>query len=730
MKAPFTLRLIGLLLVGCPLFLNAQNNLPVAVNDTADIWPGIPITLNLLANDTIPEGMEVRVITSSSSVPELNATINPDKTVTFQLDRWGYQGEHWKVYCLQDINNLVVFASARVIFKVHDHSFAYIGVNNVSARINSSGLQFNNDSAQFEVPKGSNKTTLFSNALWIGGIDANQALHLAGEQYRQGPSGGHAWSKQDFWSGPVSDSTGYNIIQDTLWNRVWKISREEIDYHREHFWQQGYSVPKDLLEWPAHGDTTLGQTYRLAPFSDRNANGIYEPYDGDYPEIRGDQALFFIFNDDHGFHSETNGEKMTVEVHGMAYAFDCPSDTAFKNTVFLYYKLFNRSANIYNNVYLGVFADPDIGYLQDDYIGCDVERGMYYGYNGKAVDGNGQSNAYGENPPAQGVLILAGPKMDADGYDNPSFRGASLLGPSFRGNCDMVEMMGDTINMRYGPGEIYEAPFLVRPEAINGISFGDGITDNERLGMNRFMVCQPGLPGYGYLYPRYAQEFYDIMQGFLVGHVRMNYGGNGYPPYGTYGPECNYIFPGLSDTCNLGTAGLEPDGPKEWTERTAGNYPGDKRGVASIGPFTFYPGDVQELDIAFPWARGDNSSDSTGSLKKLRMVADTLRHRFHENRIPGGGLFYAIDYPSGQSISKVKVYPNPAKDHVCYELPTGSASEISLTLITIGGKTVYATSLKDHRLGRINLSGILPGFYLLKIQSGKSAWVNKVVIQK
>ena len=40
----------------------AQRNVPVAVNDTVNITPYIPVTVNLLANDTIPAGDSVGII--------------------------------------------------------------------------------------------------------------------------------------------------------------------------------------------------------------------------------------------------------------------------------------------------------------------------------------------------------------------------------------------------------------------------------------------------------------------------------------------------------------------------------------------------------------------------------------------------------------------------------------------------------------------------------------------
>jgi hypothetical protein len=533
----------------------------------------------------------------------------------------------------------------------------------------------------------------------------------------------------------VSDSSGYNSIQDTIWNRVWKLNKTEIDYHRAHFWEAGYVAPENILTWPAHGDITLGQAANLAPFSDRNGNGKYEPYDGDYPEIRGDQTLFFIYNDDHGYHSESTGEKLRMEIHAMAYAFNRPGDTAFKNTTFLHCKFYNRSNYTYTDSWIGVYTDIDLGYPNDDYLGCDPERGMYYGYNGMPVDGKGQSNAYGENPPVQAVVILGGPLLNPDGYDNPSFRGSTMNGPSFKGSCNIVGQNGTLQNMKYGPGEIYEASFLVRSEAINGLHFGDGIPDNERLGMRRFIYhnnANAGVPSFGLPYPLYASEYYDVMNGIMKDGSKMIYGGNGHFSAGGYGPECDYMFPGLTDTCNWGMAGELPNGPKKWTEKTAMNTPQDRRGTSSTGPFTFHPGTTQELDLAFAWARCYNSPDSACMMQKINSVVDTIRRSFSRNSLPGGGLIYGFNNPPDSRSSIITIYPNPADQQVNirYRLNADGAFSAEIRdlngflLKQIGplspGSGIYETTMTT--------ANIPSGIYLLKINCGVETIVRKLVV--
>ena len=40
--------------------------------------------------------------------------------------------------------------------------------------------------AQYEIPKGSNKNSMFAGALWIGGVDDGGNLKVAAMTYRQG----------------------------------------------------------------------------------------------------------------------------------------------------------------------------------------------------------------------------------------------------------------------------------------------------------------------------------------------------------------------------------------------------------------------------------------------------------------------------------------------------------------------------------------------------------------
>ena len=274
----------------------------------------------------------------------------------------------------------------------------FLDTNDISASINSNGILFKNGSLPgFEVPKGSGKHTIYMNNIWIAGLDGSSQLHTTAQTYLQsfGP---------DFFYGPIA--TDYNEANYLAkYNSVWKVNKSTIDYHITHYNSGGYVVPASIANWPGSGNVANGEASHLAPYYDANSNNIYDPANGDYPIIRGDQAVFFMINDDKTAHGN-GGLKFGIEVHGMAYSFANPNDSALKQTVFVNYEIFNRSVVNYHNVYMGSWSDMDLGNANDDYVGCDSLLNLLYTYNGYGNDGSGLPGQYGTNPPAQGAVWL------------------------------------------------------------------------------------------------------------------------------------------------------------------------------------------------------------------------------------------------------------------------------------------------------------------------------------
>ena len=548
--------------------------------------------------------------------------------------------------------------------------FRFLDINNVRCRINTGGDMWwdlpGGIGAQYFIPKSGTATSMFSGSLWIGGLDINNQLKLAAIRYRQ--------VGNDYWPGPLTTDGTAAIDQATCseYDKHYPITRLEVDaflawYSSENRTEEfpGYSVPKSITDWPAHGDVSKLQSYYMAPFRDVDGDGEYMPENGDYPYydlenelcpinfagdpnyipartmeedlteykvplvgsilvdqvIKGDQTLWWIFNDKGNAHTETQGSPIGMEVRAQAFGF--ATNDEINNMTFYSYEVINRSTFELTQTYFCPWVDTDLGYAWDDYVGCDVLRGLGYCYNGVANDGNGEPESYGSQPPAIGVDFFQGPYIDPDEYDNPKFTG----------NCNLIGQ---------GPN------FAVDQMAINGVNFGNGIVDDERYGMRRFVYHNNTDPNPAKTDPGIAPDYYNFLRGIWKDNSNMFYGGTAHSSDpSAVGPICEFMFPSDSDPCNWGTNFQPPNGGYNqnglyWTEEEAGNEPGDRRFMQSAGPFTLKPGAVNYITVGIPWARA-SAGGPWASVSLLRTVDDKCQALFDN-------CFKVIDGPSAPDL--------------------------------------------------------------------------------
>ncbi len=303
-------------------------------------------------------------------------------------------------------------------------AYENISIGNINARINANGMVFlkkYNDPGDtmtsiqynaFEWPKGSNKHTNFAGAIWMGAYETNGTLRLSQQTYNQGI--------EDFNFGPIRDTTitTYNTTYDQKYNKVWKITQTEINYHKSHVGQLLYVPSPNILNWPGNGNVTKGESGQLAPYFDVNNDQIYNAFDGDYPLIKGDEALFLIYND------QKSENPLNVEVKAMFYAYNSPTDTALYNTIFSSYSVTNTNNFALNDFKFGVWEDFELGYSFDDYIACSSLNNYFYAYNGDADDEG--ASGYGSNAPLSSIVFLnqnmthfTTYKNDFTNYGNP-----------------------------------------------------------------------------------------------------------------------------------------------------------------------------------------------------------------------------------------------------------------------------------------------------------------------
>jgi hypothetical protein len=493
---------------------------------------------------------------------------------------------------------------------------SFLELNNVRAMVHTAGNLWQipgQNFSQYEVPKNSGIMALFTAALWLGGTDVNNQLKLAALRYRNG---------QDYWTGPLSQVLAETSYEECdKYDRHFISSKDEIREFNAWFeagladQQNGtntqaalfpnYQVPEIIKTWPAHGNVSLGQDYYLAPFYDFNDDGHYDWRDGDYPwydikqdkqcnvdrdvSLYGDKNFWWVMNDKGNIHTETGADPIGMEIRAQAFAF--ASNDEVNNMTFYNYVLINRGTQTLYNTYFGFFTDGALGDPYDDYVGCDVMRGLGYYYNGDNFDGdNSGYKGYGYSPPAVGVDFFEGPYQDDDGIDNA-----------------------------YGIG---------LNEALNGIGYGDGIIDNERFGMRRFLYYSNTTNGANISQtdPIASSDYYNYLRGYWKDGSKFVYGGSGHisDPEADPNTPCDFIFPGTSDVMGWGTGGIiKPN----WTEQTANNTPNDRRFVESAGPFVLKPGAVNNITVGVVWARS-NGGDPFTSVESLRRADDKAQALF------------------------------------------------------------------------------------------------------
>ena len=191
---------------------------------------------------------------------------------------------------------------------------------------------------------------------------------------------------------------------------IWKVTRSQINSFLDSPTHTVANTPTAILHWPGKGNThaagyasaPLTITEDMAPFVDLNGDGIYEPLEGEYPDIIGDEGLWVAYSDNGPGHDDTIGLPLGVEVHLLAYAYS--RGTLIDNVIYYQYTIINRSANTYNNFRVAQFADMDLGWYDDDYIGFDSVHRMGITYNGDPHD-----STYGNSIPMAGVTMVVLP---------------------------------------------------------------------------------------------------------------------------------------------------------------------------------------------------------------------------------------------------------------------------------------------------------------------------------
>lgn len=583
-------------------------------------------------------------------------------------------------------------------------AFSEIGVNDLRARVHANGFIGSGPAATqgaIRVPGAGNVPLLYAGGLWMGGVDNGGQLRFAGHLF------GSA-NERDFFPGPLTTDGAASITPQVSaqYDRVWRITAQQVQDHRA--WMEciqdpgcdisvlfpdGYIIPEPFITWPGNGNVDEGQALYLAPYVDYNADGYYDPYSGDHPCILGDEALYLICNDKLAAHTQTGGAPIGVEVHMMPFAYT--STPALANTVFINYKIINRGTLSIPDFRLGQCADFELGCPDDDIIGTDVARSLLYVANG---DENDQSclgvPGFGTQPPAFGMAVLKGPRLDPDGLDN-----------------------AQTLT------ELY----------VNGTGYADGTIDNERFGLGNSMYWMRSGPlAMEDPSAGTAAHFHNYLRGRWKDGVPLTHGGTGYSIAPT-SVSTAFAFPGTTDPLGYGTNGV-PQGPWNATLDASGILI-DPRTVGGMGSFTLEPGMHVNVLVAFVHARA-SSGGALASVSALQQRVDSVR-AFAQG-LPGMWDALETDWPGCElgttGISEasyepmtVRLFPNPAQDEVTVALGQ-LAGDARITVLDGLGRVVLAQRATGAT-SRMRLAGLAPGLYTVRAEAGARVGTARLAVE-
>ena len=297
----------------------------------------------------------------------------------------------------------------------NDH-YNFISVNEIMMYISNNGdgshSPLTDDKGLFW-PGGVNATlgAVFEDGLVWGGIINNDTL-CGGSTYGHGLQAGKILSNGSADNPTLPKYRVYKVLNG--WESLPpgpERDQYEMDYN----------------EWPAEDG---------APFNDMDNDGIYTP-GVDNPYI-GDETMWCVSNDlDPSRTMFLYGSMpMGLEVQTLVYAFD--QSGFLGNTVFKKYTIINKGQYTINDLSFSYWTDDDLGFANDDFVGCDVNLKLGYTYNSDNDDEGG----YGTPPPAIGHMLVQGPVIpglpsDSAYFDNEwriGFKNLSLsaFGPNFK----------------------------------------------------------------------------------------------------------------------------------------------------------------------------------------------------------------------------------------------------------------------------------------------------------
>jgi hypothetical protein len=292
--------------------------------------------------------------------------------------------------------------------------YTYMNVNNISTVYRNDGtsdIDATQQNSGLVFPKGSKKTAMYSSGLlWAARIAGDPQVRVGGSGHRSALQPGSILPGGSPEDPNLAHVRIYRVRPDY---RTADLSAEIAD-EKKSATDIRAQYATDWAEWPAqHG----------APYKDVDSNGVYNP-SVDIPGFPGsNQTVWYVANDMNSTNTTnlygTQPLGIECQVTSWAYAQEGP----LGNMVFRSFLLINKGQLRFDSMVVAMWADPDLGFADDDYAGCDTSLSLGFIYNSQNVD-----QTYGSlPPPAAGFDFFQGPIVAAPGA-TATFRGKTVQG--------------------------------------------------------------------------------------------------------------------------------------------------------------------------------------------------------------------------------------------------------------------------------------------------------------
>jgi hypothetical protein len=292
-----------------------------------------------------------------------------------------------------------------------------------------------------EWPKDNHTYSVYSSSIWFAG-KVNGEIRTAAGDY-----------SSEMMPGPWGSDPG------AAEHKFYKVSKSDLADPLNN---------EDFQNWP----TDLG-----APWVDVDGDGVYSPLPGgpDHPEFVGDQVLWYVANDGApGSHGLFGTLPLGLEVQFTMFGFDRPD--VFGDMMFVKGLAINKGGNTIEDMFIGLWSDPDMGDAGDDFVGCDTTLSLGFVWN-DGVDSEYAS--YSGGTPAVGYDFFQGPMVESAG-DTALFMGQKKPGYKNLPMSSFVKYINPDA-VYFDPNDATEVYNYMLGLRADGTPFPDEVTGGSKF---------------------------------------------------------------------------------------------------------------------------------------------------------------------------------------------------------------------------------------------------------